>query len=31
MVFVFSIPLGWNPHGLFMLFYVPKVDGVSSR
>jgi hypothetical protein len=31
MVFVFSIPLGWNPHALFILFCLPKADGGFMR
>ena len=31
MVFVFSISLTWNPHGLFMLFCLPKADGGFTR
>jgi hypothetical protein len=26
MLFIFSIPLRLNPHGLFMLFCLPKAD-----
>ncbi len=26
MVFIFSISLVWNPHGLFILFCLPKAD-----